>query len=124
METALLFVLLLVFATLTLPIGVSLGLATLIIMKEFTNIPLSMISQNVFAGLDSFALLAIPFFMLAGNLMALGGIARRIVNLADYVFGKITGGLAIVNAVSSRFFAAISGSGRATVSAIGSIMIP
>ncbi|WMJ77195.1 MULTISPECIES: TRAP transporter large permease [unclassified Sedimentibacter] len=124
METALLFVLLLVFATLTLPIGVSLGLATLIIMKEFTNIPLSMISQNVFAGLDSFALLAIPFFMLAGNLMALGGIAKRIVNLADYAFGKITGGLAIVNVVSCMFFAAISGSGPATVSAIGSIMIP
>lgn len=124
MTTALLFILLLVFATLTLPIGVALGLATAIIMSQFTNIPLSMITQNVFAGLDSFALLAIPFFMLSGNLMALGGIARRIVKLADYSFGKITGGLAIVNVVACMFFAAISGSGPATVSAIGSIMIP
>ncbi|MDD2493631.1 MAG: TRAP transporter large permease [Tissierellia bacterium] len=124
MNTAVLFTLLLIFATLSLPIGVSLGMATLIVMYQFTNIPLSMITQNVFAGLDSFALLAIPFFMLSGNLMALGGIARRIVELADYVFSKITGGLAIVNVVACMFFAAISGSGPATVSAIGSIMIP
>lgn len=124
MNVVLMFGLLFVFATLTLPVGVSLGLATLIVMTTTTNIPPAMISQNVFAGLDSFALMAIPFFMLGGNLMALGGIARRIVLMADAVFGMITGGLGIVTTAACMFFAAISGSGPATVSAIGSMMIP
>ncbi|MDR2133054.1 MAG: TRAP transporter large permease [Clostridiales Family XIII bacterium] len=120
----LLFGLLFFFATLTLPVGVALGMATLIVLITQTNIPVAMISQNVFAGLDSFALMAIPFFMLAGNLMALGGIARRIVRLADAVFGKIAGGIGIVTTAACMFFAALSGSGPATVSAIGAMMIP
>jgi C4-dicarboxylate transporter DctM subunit len=83
-----------------------------------------MIAQKAFTGLDSFALMAIPFFMLGGNLMAIGGIAKRIVRLADVVLGKLTGGLGITNVAACMFFAAISGSGPATVSAIGTMMIP
>jgi C4-dicarboxylate transporter DctM subunit len=119
-----LFGLLFVFATLTIPVGISLGMATLVSMALFTDIPLSMISQNVFAGLDSFALMAIPFFMLAGNLMATGGIAERIVRVADIFLGKIVGGLGLVTTAACMFFAALSGSGPATVSAIGTMMIP
>jgi C4-dicarboxylate transporter DctM subunit len=120
----LLFGLLFLFATLTVPVGISLGLATLIVMVATTKIPLAMISQNVFAGLDSFSLMAIPFFMLGGNLMALGGIARRIVRLADALLGKVVGGIGIVTVAACMFFAALSGSGPATVSAIGTMMIP
>ena len=83
-----------------------------------------MVAQKAFTGLDSFTLIAIPFFMLAGNLMALGGIARRIVNLADAAVGKFTGGLGMATVIGCMFFAAISGSGPATVTAMGSIMLP
>ena len=83
-----------------------------------------MVAQKAFTGLDSFTLIAIPFFMLAGNLMALGGIARRIVNLADAAVGKFTGGLGMATIIGCMFFAAISGSGPATVTAMGSIMLP
>jgi C4-dicarboxylate transporter DctM subunit len=82
------------------------------------------IAQKATTGLDSFPLLAIPFFILAGSLMCNGGISRRIVNLADSLVGFVTGGLAIVTVLSCMFYAAISGSGPATVSAIGSFMIP
>lgn len=120
----LLFLLLAVFVSLSLPIGISLGLATLITITFTTNIDTFMIAQNAFAGLDSFTLMAIPFFMLAGNFMRYGGISKRLLNLADKLVGHFTGGLGAVTTVTSMFFAAISGSGPATVSAIGSFMIP
>ena len=120
----LMFAVFFLFLLMSVPIGVSLGSATAITLIFTSNIDPIMIAQKAFTGLDSFTLLAIPFFMLAGNLMALGGIARRIVNLADAVVGKITGGLGIATILGCMFFAAISGSGPATVSAMGSIMIP
>ena len=80
--------------------------------------------KNAFAALDSFPLLAIPFFMLAGALMSYGGISKRLVNLAEAIVGAVFGGLAMVTVTACMFFAAISGSGPATVSAIGSFMIP
>ncbi len=107
------------------PIGISTGLATALSMKLFTpDVPLQLIAQKAITALESFPLLAIPFFMFAGNLMGSGGISRRLVNLADSFVGTIAGGLALVTALASAFFAAISGSAPATVSAIGSIMIP
>lgn len=78
---------------LSVPIGVALGVATSLTICLTSNIGPVMVAQKAFTGLDSFTLIAIPFFMLAGNLMALGGIARRIVNLADAAVGKFTGGL-------------------------------
>lgn len=124
MNIAVLFGIFFVLVMLSVPIGVSLGVATSVTMVFFSDISLTMIAQKAFTGLDSFTLLAIPFFMLAGNLMALGGIARRIVNMADALVGKFTGGLGMATIIGCMFFAAISGSGPATVTAMGSIMIP
>ena len=119
-----LFICLIVFAAISLPIGISMGLATLICLIFATNIDPVMIAQNAFAGIDSFTLMAIPFFMLAGNFMRYGGISKRLLNLADNIVGFFTGGLGAITTVTAMFFAAISGSGPATVSSIGAFMIP
>lgn len=120
----LLIVLLLFFGCLSLPVGIALGLATMLTLVLATNIDPIMVTQCAVAGLDSFTLMAIPFFMLAGNFMRYGGISRRLLNLADNIVGFFTGGLGAITTVTAMFFAAISGSGPATVSAIGSFMIP
>lgn len=124
MDLFVLFGSLLLLLTLSIPIGIALGLATALTLALTSEIPLIMIAQTAFAALDSFPLLAIPFFMLAGSLMSYGGISRRLVLLAEGLVGFITGGLAMMTTVACMFFAAISGSGPATVSAIGSFMIP
>lgn len=119
-----LFSILLVAIAISIPIGITLGIATVIVMGLSSDIPLMMIAQKSVTGLDSFPLLAIPFFILAGALMCTGGISRRLVALAESLVGYIVGGLAMVTVLACMFFAAISGSGPATVSAIGSFMIP
>jgi C4-dicarboxylate transporter DctM subunit len=124
MNIAILFFLLLFFISISVPIGIALGLATLITMVLTSNISVMMITQTTFSALNSFPLMAIPFFIMAGNLMSYGGISRRIVELANAMIGKVIGGLGMINIMACAFFAAISGSGPATVSAIGSMMIP
>jgi len=124
MEAVVLFSILIVTIALSIPIGITLGLSTGIAMWLTSDIPMIMLAQKSVTGLDSFPLLAIPFFILAGSLMCNGGISRRLVALADSMIGYITGGLAMVTVLACMFFAAISGSGPATVSAIGSFMIP
>lgn len=124
MAVLLLFALLFILLTISIPIGIALGIATMITMLLTSNTPILLIAQNAFASLDSFPLMAIPFFMLAGSLMGSAGISKRLLKLSDALIGAITGGLAMVTTVSCMFFAAISGSGPATVSAIGSFMIP
>jgi len=124
MQVALLFGLLIIFISLSLPIGIALGLSTVLTLVFASNIPTMMIAQNSFAGLDSFPLMAIPFFILAGNLMEYAGISKRLINFCNSLVGFITGGLAMVTTLTCMFFAAISGSGPATVSAIGSFMMP
>ena len=124
MEIILLFSILFAAIALGIPIGIGLGLATALTLFFTSNIPLIMISQNAFAALDSFPLMAIPFFMLAGSIMTAGGISKRLLKLADSIVGFIVGGLSFVTILSCMFFAALSGSGPATVSAIGSFMIP
>ena len=109
---------------LTVPIGYAIGISVLITLVTTSTIPLEMVTQNMVAGVDSFPLLAIPFFILAGNLMGSGGIAKRLVNLAEVLMGALTGGLAMVTTITSMFFGAISGSAVATTSAIGGFMIP
>lgn len=106
------------------PIALSLGLSSLFTMVFATDSSPNVIIQKAFSSLDSFPLMAIPFFILAGVLMSSGGISRRLLNLASVLIGFITGGLAMVTVLASMFFAAISGSGPATVAAIGSFMIP
>ncbi|MDO5562259.1 MAG: TRAP transporter large permease [Synergistaceae bacterium] len=124
MEAILLFSILLITIMLSIPIGITIGLSTGIAMLLTSDIPMVMLAQKSVTGLDSFPLLAIPFFVLAGALMCNGGISRRLVDLAESLVGFITGGLAMVTVLACMFFAAISGSGPATVSAIGSFMIP
>ncbi|OGU34651.1 MAG: hypothetical protein A2068_03545 [Ignavibacteria bacterium GWB2_35_6b] len=108
------------------PISFSIGISSLLTMLMSINtLPsLTTISQRMATGLDSFALLAIPFFILAGQLMNVGGIARRLINFAKILVGKLPGGLAFVNIMAAMLFGAISGSAVAAASAIGGFMTP
>lgn len=124
MEAITLFGSFFVLLFLSIPIGYAIGISTLLSLMVHSDIPLLMITQNSVAGVDSFPLLAIPFFMLAGNLMSSGGIAKRLVNFFESCIGHKTGGLGMVTVVVCMFFAAISGSAVATVSAVGAFMIP
>ncbi len=108
---------------LSVPIAYSLGLAA-IAAALWTDIPLEAIMLKMSDGTDDFALLAIPFFVLAGGIMAEGGMALRLVNLARVFVGFIRGGLALVNVLASTLFGAISGSSVADTASIGSVMIP
>lgn len=109
---------------LSVPIGIAIGLSSIITIMFSDTVDLSMLIQKFFTSLDSFPLMAIPFFMLAGLLMGKGGISERILELAKQLVGWMVGGLAMVTVVACSFFAALSGSGPATVGAIGSFMIP
>lgn len=121
---ALLFGSLLVFFAIGVPIAVALGVATMLTVYASDTFGLVVIPQQIFNAMNSFPLMAIPFFILAGYLMQDGGISERLVDFAKAIVGHLTGGLAMVVVVTSMFFAAISGSGAATTAAIGSIMIP
>lgn len=124
MTIAILFISFFVLMLIGVPIAISLGASALFTMVFATNLPLGSIVQQAFTSLDSFSLLAIPLFILAGVLMSSGGVSKRLLHLADVLVGYLTGGLAIGTVLASMFFAAISGSGPATVAAIGSFMIP
>lgn len=104
------------------PIVTALGLSSLVFIYV-NDIQHVVVIQKLFAGIDSAALLAVPFFILAGDLMNQGGIAKRIVNMAAAAVGNIHGGLGVVAIISCMFFAAISGSGIATAAAIGGVMM-
>ncbi|GEN36671.1 TRAP transporter large permease [Aneurinibacillus danicus] len=118
------FISLLVLLLLSVPVAISLGLASSIAFMLEGNMPLVVLMQRMFSALDSFPLMAIPFFILAGSLMETGGISRRLVNLANSLAGGLTGGLAVVTVITAMFFSAISGSSAATTAALGSILIP
>ena len=106
------------------PIAFCLGLSALISLIFIKNIPLVVIAQKMFTGLDVFPFMAVPFFILAGDLMNRSGITKRLVDFSDILVGHIRGGLANINIVSSMFFAGITGSAVADASAIGAMMIP
>lgn len=118
------FISLFVLMFLGVPIAISLGLSTVLGITMHEVIPLETVPQRIFVSVNSFPLMAIPFFILAGNLMGAGSMSKRLVNFASSLVGHFTGGLAMVAIVTSMFFAAISGSGAATTAAIGSILIP
>lgn len=109
---------------LTVPIGISLGLSAMIALMIDGSIPLEFIMKELTTSANSFPLLAIPFFILAGEIMGKGGISKRLISVAESLVGSVTGGLALTAIVTCMFFAAISGSGPATVAAVGGIMIP
>ena len=117
------FALTAVLLLLGVPIAITIGGSSLVYILAQGIQPMILI-QRLFSGVNVCALLAIPFFVLAGDLMNTGGIAKRLVRLANVFVGQYTGGLAIVTVVACMFFAAISGSGIATAAAMGSIMIP
>lgn len=115
-----------VLLALNIPIAISIGVATLLTML-FTISPgpaITTVAQQMATGINSFALLAIPFFILSGLLMGHGGIARRLIDFAKVLVGMLPGGLAFVNILACMFFGAISGSAVAATSAIGGFMIP
>ena len=112
-----------ILCLLGMPVAYALGLAS-ILAALWIDIPLEAVMLKTSDGMDDFALLAIPFFILAGGIMAEGGMAERLVNLAKIFVGWIRGGLALVNILASTFFGCISGSSVADTASIGSVMIP
>lgn len=106
-----------------IPIAYALGLSSIVTMI-YLDLPIIVVFQKISDGMDSFSLIAIPFFVLAGQIMADGGMARRLVNFSNLLIGWVRGGLAMVNVLASMFFGGISGSSVADTSSIGSIMIP
>lgn len=106
-----------------LPIAFALGLSSTF-AAMYLNIPLLVIAQKMVQGVNSFSLMAIPFFILAGEIMGQGGISKRLIDFSNVVIGRVRGGLSMVNILSSMFFGGISGSSVADTSSIGSIMIP
>lgn len=112
------------FVFLSVPIGVSIGIALCIYGFSGGAMGLDYISQSIFSSMNSFPLIAIPFFILAGSIMEGGGLSKRLINLSNSMVGHVRGGLGIVTVLTCIFFGAISGSAIATVAAIGTIMIP
>lgn len=120
----LLFGIFLILIFINVPISISLGISSLVFFHFSDAMPFQMIPQRMFAALDSFPLMAAPFFILAGKLMEHGGISQRLIDFAQILVGRLKGGLAHVGIVTCMFFAALSGSGSATTAAVGSILIP
>lgn len=118
-----LFIIFIALLLLNVPIALSLGVASVVAMVKI-GLPMDMFPMQVYANIGKFALLAIPFFILAGNTMEKAGISEKLIDLANKYVGHRRGGLAIVAVITSCFFAAISGSGPATVAALGVIIIP
>jgi len=123
MSGMMLTVMLVLFAA-SIPVAIAIGLAAVIGIQGYTSFPMIVAAQQLFVALDKFPLAAIPFFILAGNLMDVGGISRRLVAFAQSIVGGIQGGLPATCVVTCMIFAAISGSSVATTFAIGAIMIP
>lgn len=107
-----------------LPVAIAISTATLLLILFTTNLPLIVVPQQMFSGIDTTILLAIYFFVLAGNIMTAGTLSKRLIRLINSFIGGFHGGLAITSVIGCMFFAAISGSSPATVIAMGSIMIP
>ncbi len=124
MSSLILFGSFVIFLILNTPVGIALGIASICTIIYSGDLLVSYLSQSLVTATDSFPLMAIPFFILAGDLMGKGGISKRLIDVASVFVGRHTGGLAIVTIIVCMFFAAISGSGPATVAAIGGIMIP
>ena len=124
MTVILLISLFLFMALLGIPIAVSLGMTSFLLLYFELKVPLTVMAQRMFSGVDSFPLMAIPFFVLAGAAMNTGGITRRIVDFSNSIIGQFRGGLALINILASMFFGGVSGSAVADTSAVGGVLIP
>ncbi|MBF0271712.1 MAG: TRAP transporter large permease subunit [Magnetococcales bacterium] len=124
MTTMIIFGLLAVLLATGMPISIALGLTVLIYLFGLTNVPIEAVALKLFTGIERFEIMAIPFFILAGNFLTHGGVARRMIRFASAMVGHLHGGLGLAGVLSCALFAAISGSSPATVVAIGAILIP
>ena len=107
-----------------MPISISLGLTVLTYLFTMTQVPITAVALKLFTGIERFEIMAIPFFILAGNFLTHGGVARRMINFASSMVGHWHGGLALAGVMACALFAAVSGCSPATVVAIGSIILP
>jgi C4-dicarboxylate transporter DctM subunit len=124
MNALIIFVLLLCLMLTGMPISISLGLTVLTFLFTMTQVPIDTVALKLFTGIEKFEIMAIPFFILAGNFLTHGGVARRMINFASSMVGHWHGGLALAGVLACALFAAVSGSSPATVVAIGSIILP
>jgi C4-dicarboxylate transporter, DctM subunit len=124
MSSLVIFSILLALMLTGMPISISLGLTVLTFLFTMTQVPLESVALKLFSGIEKFEIMAIPFFILAGNFLTHGGVARRMINFATSLVGHWYGGLALSGVLACALFAAVSGSSPATVVAIGSILLP
>jgi len=124
MTTLIIFALLIALMLTGMPISIALGLTVLTFLFFLTQVPIEAVALKLFTGIENFEIMAIPFFILAGNFLTHGGVARRMINFATSMVGHWYGGLGLAGVMACALFAAISGSSPATVIAIGSILLP
>src|SRR5438067_7092606 len=124
MTTAFIFGLLIALMLTGMPVSIALGLTVLTFLFLLTTVPIEAVALKLFTGIESFEIMAIPFFILAGNFLTSGGVARRMIDFATSMIGHWYGGLGLAGVVACALFAAISGSSVATVVGIGSIILP
>jgi C4-dicarboxylate transporter, DctM subunit len=124
MNALIIFALLFVLMLTGMPISISLGLTVLTFLFTLTHVPIESVALKLFTGIENFEIMSIPFFILAGNFLTHGGVARRMINFATSMVGHFHGGLALAGVMACALFAAVSGSSPATVVAIGSIIMP
>ena len=124
MNATIIFVLLLGLMITGMPISISLGLSVLSFLFFMSDVPIESVALKLFTGIEKFEIMAVPFFILAGNFLTHGGVARRMIAFATSMVGHLPGGLGLSAVVACSLFAAVSGSSPATVVAIGSILLP
>jgi C4-dicarboxylate transporter DctM subunit len=124
MSGIIIFSILLVLMLTGMPVSISLGLTVLSFIFLFTEVPIEAVALKLFTGIEKFEIMAIPFFILAGNFLTHGGVARRMINFATSMVGHWHGGLGLGAVLACALFAAVSGSSPATVAAIGAILLP
>ena len=124
MNATIIFVLLIVLMLTGMPISISLGLTVLTFLFTMTDVPVQSVALKLFTGIEKFEIMAIPFFILAGNFLTHGGVARRMIRFATSMIGHWHGGLGLAGVMACALFAAVSGSSPATVVAIGSVILP
>src|SRR3982075_4058196 len=124
MSTVFMFGLLIALMLTGMPISIALGLTVLTFLFVMTTVPIEAVALKLFTGIESFEIMPIPFFILAGNFLTHGGVAKRMITFATAMVGHWYGGLALAGVMACALFAAVSGSSPATVVAIGSIILP
>ena len=124
MNSLIIFVLLIVLMLTGMPISISLGLTVLTFLFTMTDVPIQSVALKLFTGIEKFEIMAIPFFILAGNLLTHGGVAKRMIRFATSMLGHYYGGLGLAGVLACALFAAVSGSSPACVVAIGSVILP